>query len=143
VNDQTRARIDSARHLAVEQAMEVSWALRRFWALFAGVVVVLGGAFIALQVQPAKSDPTRAAVEDAADALRIDFATGVESLAPVFVRQFAGIEDGDMVGTVARRGGDGTCWGFTVTVPGSWLADGTGAVAVGTVDQLSRDACID
>jgi hypothetical protein len=126
---------------ASARLVELDWAWRRHrtWLAVLAFLVVAG--VLGVSFNPGTPDPVRAEVERTAELLRRDFAGGVSKLSPSYVRNFDGIEDQHLVGTVARISSTGSCWGFTVRVPDTWLSDGTGSVEVGPTGELDTSWC--
>jgi hypothetical protein len=141
--------VNSVRSGLVEavavRAADLWWWVRHHPAVSA-VAVVAGvaalGVPLSLQFVSAPPDPVRSDLEAVAERFEVDFTDAVAQLPGSYVRQFDGVADGGLRGTVARYSSSGSCWGFEVVIPELWLADGSGTPEVGPVGSLELSRCL-
>jgi hypothetical protein len=126
----------------IARVRDALWSLRHRPGAVLVVVAVLSGGIVGWIWRSGSTDPVRDEVETAVVLLQRDFGANADALDSTYRRTFTGVENGVMVGTVTRIVPHGTCWGFDLRIPASWLADGTGQVAVGDVRRFPAPACM-
>lgn len=117
------------------------WSVRHRTGTLLVVGAVVLGASIGWWWRGSSTDPVRAEVSTAVELLRRDFAANADALDSTYRRTFTGVEHGVMIGTVTRVVPHGSCWGFDLRIPATWLAGGEGTIEVSDVRRFPAVAC--
>lgn len=120
---------------------EVRWALKRGRGFVVIAAVLLLGAGVGWGVRTGNHDPVPNELRGAALLLRKDFGGNLSTFDATYIRRFLGVREGGVVGEVAKMGRGGTCWGFEIYFPKTWLAGGEGSIEVGAVKQTDDSVC--
>lgn len=120
---------------------EARWALKRGRGAVVIAAVLLLGAGVGWGVRTGDHDQVQNELRGAALLLRKDFGGSLSALDATYIRRFLGVREGGVVGEIVKAGRGGTCWGFEIYFPKTWLAGGEGSIEVGEVERMDRSVC--